>query len=850
MSPTPSRSGTGVDRAVFRSLAPLLLAVVLLAALAGAAFALPGARVSVVSAIGEALRGGGLSQPPVAFDPGWRFLLVAVAVLLGSAATALALAFARPRLAVAAGGALAAATLLTQPANAEVVSVVGAVGLLAGALAAGYTAVETTARRFELYRLGRAALAVVVLGGALVVIGHLDALFPATHRRQVVPPHRPESAPSERDRVLFRVDASEARPWRLGVLDGYDGRAWLTPPYDTDRFRAVRGDGRVSGANATSGSERVSFRVADLGGHVLPAAAGLTRVTGVRGAAVDPRTGVVRVAAHVVRHVRYTIELARPPTGDELAAAPDPPAAMRPFLRAPRPPAAVAELVTAAQQGAGATSGFARLQAVRTAYYSQVVAAGPGTPHDVTPSRVAQMLRGDPASPFEITAGEALLARWAGIPSRIGYGWFGGTATTGGFEVRPIHGATWLEAWFRGYGWVPIVGRPPQARASLSRNRKNPDAAVRPSDRLALTVYVPVRLHTVQAVYTVARYWTVRALGVIAAVAALVLSVPALRRVVRRRRRARWARAHGGPERVAVAYAELRDTATDLGVGATVLTPIEMTAVVGDDDEHEQLAWLVTRALWGDLRRDLHDRDVVVCEQLARSVGRRLRKGQALSTRLSAYVSRASLRDPYSADVPGASVSRRVVAVGALIGLVVSGATSAAVAATTRSDRAPATLVAVARTRPLPDAITLAGFTVQREPSAERAFRRTASAVRGGRVWSVHDADTVEASLQSASFAPGVSGDAPEVRRAVVRAIGGADIRLARLGTQRVYTLEQPEQHIVLWFAPDGGSYLVLVARAAFAGADDVFTAALARVRGEQLAPGAPPYDPRRGDDS
>ena len=53
------------------------------------------------------------------------------------------------------------------------------------------------------------------------------------------------------------------------------------------------------------------------------------------------------------------------------------------------------------------------------------------------------------------------------MPSRIGYGYYDGAALKDGWhEIRPRNGATWLEAYFDGYGWVPIVGVPLQAKNS------------------------------------------------------------------------------------------------------------------------------------------------------------------------------------------------------------------------------------------------------------------------------------------------------------------------------------------------------------------------------------------------
>ena len=68
--------------------------------------------------------------------------------------------------------------------------------------------------------------------------------------------------------------------------------------------------------------------------------------------------------------------------------------------------------------------------------------AGAGNPVDVPPVRVAEFLDGKEATPFEITAAEVLLARWAGVPARLGYGYYD---PQGAAEIRPRNGATWLD---------------------------------------------------------------------------------------------------------------------------------------------------------------------------------------------------------------------------------------------------------------------------------------------------------------------------------------------------------------------------------------------------------------------
>src|SRR5581483_4618979 len=110
---------------------------------------------------------------------------------------------------------------------------------------------------------------------------------------------------------------------------------------------------------------------------------------------------------------------------------------------------------------------------------------------DVPPARVGEMLAGGSATPYEITAAEALLARWAGLPSRIGYGFYGGDPIDGGgFAIHPVHAATWLEVDFAGLGWTPLIGVPLHAVGSLSQDRKNASQSTQPTDQVSLVVYV------------------------------------------------------------------------------------------------------------------------------------------------------------------------------------------------------------------------------------------------------------------------------------------------------------------------------------------------------------------------
>ncbi len=113
------------------------------------------------------------------------------------------------------------------------------------------------------------------------------------------------------------------------------------------------------------------------------------------------------------------------------------------------------------------------------------------------------------------------------------------------------------------------------------------------------------------------------------AAALLVVTFPFFVKLLRTRRRRAWGRDRGPAGRIAVAYSSVRDLAIDLDIGRRSATPLEFLDATVDDEEHAELAWLVTRGLWGDLSRDLRDDDAAAAELLAASLRRRLGGAQS-----------------------------------------------------------------------------------------------------------------------------------------------------------------------------------------------------------------------------
>lgn len=876
-------------------------AVPVVAVVSGALLVMPdstGGTANLPSLVAEALQAGGISQPPVPFDPGWRFLLVVAMTLLAAAAAALAVGLNRSKVAVFLPVPVVFGGLAAQPDDASIVTTLAALALVVGALTVSFGAElrreGATSSGFELRRFAKGAVALAGLVLVLAAMTRVGALFPAPDEDQVVPPKRPSPSPAEPDRELFTVAADRKLPWRVGVLDGYDGEAWLTPPFDTSRFVEVP-DGepiRVAGEAATregvvtaparpgtptageSETVTATFTITDVRGHVVPTPANPTSVDrGRTDIEFDPRTQTLRLPdERAPRGMSYTVVAPNPPHAADLVGAPAPPASMQTYLDVPAPPPEVVDLLNRAP----AADDFTRLQFVRQKLYEVVVAKGTGQPTPVPPERVAELLAGVPGTPFEITATEALLARWVGVPSRIGFGYFGGDEKDEGrASIRPRHAGTWLEVYFEGYSWVPIVGTPPRAQGSLDAAQQNANSAIRPTDNLTLPAYVPMRAPTIQLLYVLVQYWVARTVPYIVLALLTVWLYPGALKIVRRMRRRRWARQGEPADRVRVAYAEFRDVVADYNVGSASLTPLELVDVFESDVEHRELAWLVTRALWGDLYRDLRDEDIEAAEEMARSMTGRLRSVQPVTARALAFASRASLRRPFSDEMPNVwwpEVSLRSRARRRLRQAVRGAVRSVRrpIAAVRRP--APATAAAIvallavlssgcvqdvdvrgAASAPLPDAVVpdaLGDVRFTREPSVEGVFTNAGPERLVGdvRVFTARRGDDVLGAVQVAAFKETLSERRGEVRSGILEALGGDRLELTRLGRDAVYKESLVDRQLFVWFAPKEAYYAVFVARKDFEEAGQLFANLLAFQRGERPDQVVPvPADPRRG---
>lgn len=657
---------------------PVAYAVMLLGLFAiGLAMLLPdvGDVFAVSERVSEATAQSDLLRPPVPFDPGWHAVVGWIMGIVGFAAAWTAIVVGARSIGLLLPLPIAAVAGISVPDDQQVVS--GAIvlvllavglGLLSSQNEIGDDDTVNPGLGYELRRAAKALPLLAVLVLALVVgRDQLGFLFPDPIIDPAEQPQKPKTRPLSEveDRVLFevrdpvvdgvRIEAPTG-PWRTGVLDVYDGESWRLPPFAASELADVESDGVLD--ESKKQATAVSVTVKGLTGLVLPSLPN-SSVIKTRGVEIgfDPRSETIRmVNGQVPAGLQYIVAASSIPSVAELDAVPDEvPAELRQFLEMPDPPPAVEALIQQAALEANGDSRWRRFDWLRNyllAAETGITATGAGTPVDVPPARVEDMLAGSGrGSPFEIVAAQAMFARWMGIPSRIGFGFDGGTNIGEGeyLEVRPEHGAAWVEVWFGEYGWLPVIGTPQKAEPTVGSDPSTQrfDPNIQPGDEIGAQVYVPVVKPPPSVLGLQIALGALGMVPIALALVAIYFAIPAVQKVWLRRRRRAQALGEGTRARVSVAYSELRDYATDLGYRHPTDTPLMFVDRVMDDEEHRELAWITTRVLWGDLHDDPDPLLATTAEELSKSLRDRLGAAQPASVRFLALISRLSLRDPY-----------------------------------------------------------------------------------------------------------------------------------------------------------------------------------------------------------
>ena len=618
---------------------------------------------SLRAIVSQAITEGNLTRPPVPLRPGWQALMGWLLSIVGFAAAWVALALKKPALGLLLPLPVAAVAAISVPEAAQIPSgIVGFVlfvvglGLLSAAAQASGDDDQRPPASYEIRRALRSLPLIAVVVGLLIAGSQSNLLFPDSLIDPAEEPQKPKTVPLSEveDRVLFVVTSTISGPWRIGNLDVYDGSDWRLPPFAASELEDVPSDGVVN--DALEPGVRAEYSIKGLAGTVLP---GLPNTVGIIAEgprlAYDARSGAVRVAqGQIESGLEYTVAAARLPAVTDLQnLASSLPADFdrETYLSIPDPPPAVQSLL---DQAKNLPSSWDKFDFLRNHILDNVTATGQGAPKEIPPERVQDMLAGSKeGTPFEIVAAQAMLARWVGVPSRIGYGFDGGDVVDNSLEVRPKHGATFVEVYFPTYEWLPVIGTPKKAKPTVGSDpgQQKLDPNVLPSDEVSVELFLPTVTQPPSILGKQILRTLLIAVPILLVLLALYILEPALRKFRQRSRRRDLAMFYGPRARVALAYAEWRDYAADFGFVQATDTPLMFLDRFLPDDEHSDLAWLTTRVLWGDLQTSVSVADAVSAEELSRTLRRRLAAAQPGTVRAVAFVSRISLKRPYAPEL-------------------------------------------------------------------------------------------------------------------------------------------------------------------------------------------------------
>lgn len=428
-----------------------------------------------------------------------------------------------------------------------------------------------------------ATTALAVLLGA-VVAARVDAT-PIDPRRHVVVPRLDalDENPLARlsgwalnpDQHLFDAVVDRDTRMRLAVLTDYDGVTWRVEATYRGAGRALPPSAEVpDGDQATGGrpaGARVTQRVtiADLSGHLLPAAAVPRRIEGVR-AAYDVATGTLARPQALTPGVSYRVVSEHPSPDPNLLPAADVPSGPGVAHLLHLPAGVPEEIERLARQLAEGNAGPYQRAAAIEAFLAEHYRFAADAPSGHAYPNLGFFLfgprhaGGQRGTSEQFVAAFAVLARSVGLPTRVVVGF---QVRAGTPRVAGRDALAWPEVLFTGLGWVPFQPLPeadgePRPVEEDFRPRPQPSTPA-PSTVPTVAVSLPPATGAASAPAAAAdrggASLPVLAAPVLAmlllAAAGFVVAVPLLRRAQRRRRLDR-----GPPSaRVAGAWLEVAD---------------------------------------------------------------------------------------------------------------------------------------------------------------------------------------------------------------------------------------------------------------------------------------------------
>jgi transglutaminase-like putative cysteine protease len=465
---------------------------------------------------------------------------------------------------------------------------------------------------------------------------------------------------------VFTVQASQPAYWRQTALDTYSevgGGSWTLN---------AQGNGAVgSGLSGPlpSGALHQTFRIGSLGERWMPAAFEPVAVNR-SGTLVVQSSATLVTSQSTVNGLTYTVDSRLPslsPTAAERAATAAPvPSSLHRYLAVP---ASVTANVRATEQQVvrGLTTPYDQAAALRDFFrngsftYDATVKLGDDA------SAMSTFLQQRSGFCVQFASTYAVMARLAGIPSRLAVGYAQGTPDAKGvYHVTTDDAHAWPEVWLAGIGWTnqfeptpagplpgeshlpgepPTVGTPTPRQTPVPATTPVTTPAAPGSPNGSGTGSPPAAAGRGATVTRTATGGSGSAVGGVLLIAAVLLIGVALTAafVAARKRRRRSRRRAGSDPATLIggAWAEVLDELREAGVGWPVsLTPLELASGLrgrvdpGIPPPLTSLAHRYTAARYGDAPPESGSGDAAWRD--AEAVLRALESSLDLRTRLRA----------------------------------------------------------------------------------------------------------------------------------------------------------------------------------------------------------------------
>jgi hypothetical protein len=390
-----------------------------------------------------------------------------------------------------------------------------------------------------------------------------------------------DSLTSSKAVPVLRMTSSDPSPvyLRLTALDRFDGTTFSPSELSAPSGSHVNGALNAPPVSGTAVQTKVS--VSSLSVHWLPLPTQAESVLVHGDWHYDVRSNTVFSARSTTKGLNYTVASVRnEPTAQQLAGATEVPSSeFTPYLSLPAIPAAVVDL--AHRITASEPNDFRKALAIQSFLTSPPFTYSTDVPASDSTNALADfLLRDKRGFCQQYAAAMAVLARIAGIPSRVAVGFTHGDRQRDGTWLVTTHDAhAWPELYFPGFGWMPFEPTPRTdgqaiAPAFAQPAADNGNAETPPKPGQSKTPPPPNVNNTINRVlqaygpasdapavpphHTSFPWWV---LGVVLAALAVA---PGIARVLTRRRRR--VRARHPATRSQAAWSELRASAIDAGV--------------------------------------------------------------------------------------------------------------------------------------------------------------------------------------------------------------------------------------------------------------------------------------------